>query len=571
MATLVVLSEGKETVFELKEGQNLIGRRPDCQIPIIHPTASGRHAVIYTEGGDFILEDSGSRNGSFVNQQRIAGRVKLIHNDAIRFGDTTARFLDPARARTVTVRSLTSTVTDLQAKKDLGFGHVQFSEEDAATITGEVARAGRFGGLDINPEAKLKAILEISNSLVGTLDLTSLLPKIIDSLFSIFRYADRGCILLKDERTGEMVPRAMRHRRQDEDSTVRLSRAIVGKVLSEKAGILSADASTDAAFSESQSIADLKIRSMMCVPLLRMNGEALGILSIDSQNPLGRFNRDDLDILMTVAGQAALAYENARLVQAYADKQKQDSELAIARNVQRDLLPTELPRVKGYQFYASYDAAQAVGGDMYDCFELPDGKICLSFGDVAGKGVPGALIMSRMSSCVQSTVRHVHDVVQAISAINDHMCDGKSEGRFVTYVLCMVDTRKHEVVLSNAGHPSPIIRRANGTVERFDQGIAGPAIGLIEDYPYVAETRTLEPGDMVVITTDGVEEAMNPEGVPYGTGRVLDLVKSGPAEAEKLGKLLLADVRRHARGHPQSDDITIMTFGRNPPGDENSI
>jgi len=565
MATLVVLSEGKEIAYELKAGQNLIGRLPDCPIPISHPTTSGRHAVIHAEGGDFVLEDSGSRNGTFLNQQRIAGRVKLNHNDAIRFGDTNARFLDPARAQATAGGLSTSTVANLQAKGGLDFGQVHISEEGAATITGEVAGAGRFGGLDVNPEAKLKAILEISNSLVGTLDLASLLPKIIDSLFSIFTYADRGCILLKDGRTGEMVPRAMRHRRKDEDSTVRLSRTIIRKVLSEKAGVLSADAATDAAYSGSQSIADLKIRSMMCVPLLRLDGEPLGVLSIDSQNPLGRFTRDDLDILMTVAGQAALAYENARLVQAYADKQKQDNELEIARKVQRDLMPTELPRIEGYQFYASYDAAQAVGGDMYDCFELPDGKICLSFGDVAGKGVPGALIMSRMSSCVQSTVRHVHDVVEAIRAINDHMCDGKIEGRFVTYILCMLDTRNHEVVLSNAGHASPIIRRANGTVEQFDQELAGPVIGIMEDYPYSAETRKLEPGDMIVITTDGVEEAMNPEGELYGTARVLELVKHGPAEAEKLGKLLLADVRRHAKGHPQSDDITIMTFGRNPP------
>jgi len=517
------------------------------------------------EGGEFVLEDSGSRNGTFVNQQRIDGRVKLNHNDAIRFGDAKARFLDPARAQAAAGGSLLKTVANFQTIGDLAARRVHISEEGAATITGRVAGGGRLGGLDVNPEAKLKAVLEISNSLVGTLDLAALLPKIIDSLFGIFNYADRGCILLRDERTGEMAPCAMRHRRKDEDSTVRLSRTIVGKVLSEKAGILSADASTDGAFSGTQSIADLKIRSMMCVPLLRLDGEVLGVLSIDSQDPRGQFTRDDLDILMTVAGQAALAYENARLVQAYADKQKQDAELEFARIVQRALLPTELPRVEGYQFYASYDAAQAVGGDMYDCFELPDGKICLSFGDVAGKGVSGALIMSRMSSCVQSTVRHVHDVVEAISAINGHMCDGKIEGRFVTYVLCVVDTRNHEVVLSNAGHASPIIRRANGLVERFDQELAGPAIGIVDDYPYEAETRKLEPGDMVVITTDGVEEAMNPESDLYGSDRVLELVKNGPAEAEKLGKLLLADVRRHARGHPQSDDITIMTFGRNPP------
>jgi serine phosphatase RsbU (regulator of sigma subunit) len=169
-----------------------------------------------------------------------------------------------------------------------------------------------------------------------------------------------------------------------------------------------------------------------------------------------------------------------------------------------------------------------------------------------------------MSSCVQSTVRHVHDVVEAMNAINNHMADGKIEGKFVTFILCIVDTQNHEVTLANGGHASPIIRRANGMVEQFDQERSGPAVGVMEDYPFESETRKLEPGDMVVITTDGVEEAMNVAGDLYTTERVLKLVKNGPAEAEKLGKLLLEDVRRHARGRSQSDDITIMTFGRNP-------
>jgi len=564
MATLAVLIEEKRIDHALTEGQNLIGRRPECSIVVSHPTVSGRHAVLHAQGGEYVLEDIGSHNGTFVDQERIEGRVKLSHNTAIRFGDVIARFLDPPAAQAPAGGSGSAAGAEVPAEAAAVRGQVNLHEGAGATITGEVAGAGRFGVLDVNPEAKLKAVLEISNSLAGTLDLAALLPKILDSLFGIFKYADRGCILLKDERTGEMVPHAMRHRRKGEDSTVRLSRTIVGKVLSEKAGILSADASTDEAFSGTQSIADLKIRSMMCVPLLGLDGEALGVLSIDSQNPLGQFTRDDLDILMTVAGQAALTYENARLVQSYADKQKQDAELEIARNVQRNLLPTELPQVEGYQFYASYDAAKAVGGDMYDCFVLPEGKICLSFGDVAGKGVPGALIMSRMSSCVQSTVRHVHDVVEAMRAINDHMCDGKIEGKFVTFILCVVDTRNHEVTLANGGHASPIIRRADGSVEQFDQDIAGPAVGVVEDYPFEAETRKLEPGDMVLITTDGVEEAMNVAGDLYTVERVLELVKNGPAEAEKLGKLLLADVRRHAAGRSQSDDITIMTFGRNP-------
>lgn len=565
MAALVVVIDGQETQHELTEGETLIGRHPDCGIAISQPSVSGRHAKLYWEGGGFALEDIGSRNGTFVNQQRISARVTLHHHDAIRFGDAVARFHDPASQPTAAPGPSSPLLSKaFRGTLDLGAGLVDIDEAGEATITDKVAVSGRFGGLDVNPEAKLKAVLEISNNLAGTVDLAALLPKILDSLFGIFMYADRGCILLKDEQTGQMVPRAMRHRRKDEDSTVRLSRTIVNKVLSEKTGILSADAAMDAAFSGSQSITDINIRSMMCVPLLGLDGEVVGILSIDSQQTLGQFTHDDLDILMTVAGQAALSYETARLVQAYAEKQKQDAELDIAKTVQRALLPTKMPTVEGYQFYASYDSARAVGGDMYDWFELPDGKICLSFGDVAGKGVPGALIMSRMDSCVQSTIRHVHDVVEAICAINDHMCDSEVEGRFVTYILCIVDTRNHEVVLVNAGHMPPLIRRASGVVEQFDEELSGPPICVVDGYPYEAQTRKLGPGDLVVMTTDGVDEAMNPEGELYGGERVREFVKKGPAEAEQLGKLLLEDVRRHARGHPQSDDITIMTFGRNP-------
>ncbi len=565
MATLVVVVEGKEITHELKEGETLIGRHPDCSIAISQLSVSGRHAKIHAEGGAFAVEDVGSRNGTFVNQQRIGGRVPLKHNDALKFGDVCAGFRNPAEQRAADAGPPSPAVAKaLRGTLELGAEQVSIDEAGEATITGRVASAGRFGGLDVNPEAKLKAVLEISSRLAGTVDLAALLPKILDSLFTIFRYADRGCILLKDEQTGEMVPRAMRHRRKDEDSTVRLSRTIVEKVMAEKSGILSADASMDAAFASSQSITDINIRSMMCVPLLGLDGEVVGIVSIDSQNTLGQFSQDDLDILMTVAGQAALSYENARLVQVYAEKQKQDADLDLAKSVQRALLPTELPKVEGYQFYASYDSARAVGGDMYDCFELPEGKICLSFGDVAGKGVPGALIMSRMDSCVQSTIRHVHDVVEAICAINNHMCDSDVEGRFVTYLLVIVDTKNHEVVLANAGHMPPIIRRASGAIEQFDEELSGPPICVVDDYPYEAQTCKLGPGDLILMITDGVDEAMNPEGELYGIERVLEFVKNGPAEAEPMGKLLLEDVRRHARGCPQSDDITIMTFGRNP-------
>ena len=343
---------------------------------------------------------------------------------------------------------------------------------------------------------------------------------------------------------------------------MRLSRAVVSKVLQEKTGVLSADAATDLQFSQSQSIADLKIRSMMCVPMLGLDGDPRGLISIDSQNPLGRFKQDDLDLLMAVAGQAALSFETARLMQAFAEKQQQDNEMAIARDVQRALLPAKLPQVAGYDFFASYDAAYAVGGDYYDSFLLPDDKICFSFGDVAGKGVPGAIIMSRLSSCVQSTLQFSRDVGEAIGAINNHMCHPSLEGRFVTYVLMIIDLKTHTMSFANAGHMLPVLRRAGGSLEEMDPDKVGPPLGVVEDYPYEVDSRILQPGDTVVIVTDGVDEAMNSAGQLYTTERMVEFVRRGPRKAGELGKALLADVRRHAAGHPQSDDITIMAFSR---------
>lgn len=572
MASLIVVDQGKKTPYELKPGPNLIGRHPDCAVEIVQASVSGKHAAIHNENGEFFIEDIGSRNGTFVNKEQIKSRIKLNHNDMIQFGDAVSKFQHPEAATTAPPPAARpATPVPAPLAKSAGtvdgaiFGTVSLNEdsEEEANITGQMENQGRFGVLDTNPEAKLRAVLEISNSLAGEVNLDVLLPKILETLFSIFTYADRGCILLKNEQ-GEMVPKAMKHRREGEDATVRLSRTIINKVLTDKCGVMSADASLDDAFSGSESIADLKIRSMMCVPLLGLNSEPLGVLSIDSQNPLGQFGQEDLEILMTVAGQAALSYENARLMQSYAQKMKQDGELEIAKTVQRALLPTTFPQIEGYEFFASYDAAQAVGGDYFDVFPMPDGKVILSFGDIAGKGVPGALIMSRMSSCVQSTIRHVQELEPAICAINDHMCDSAVEGRFVTYVLAIVDPATHTLRLSNAGHMSPIIHRADGSIELFDEDLVGPPIGVVEDYPYESEEKELRPGDLVVLFTDGVDEAMNYEDELYGEERLLEFVKNGPRKAEDLGKALFKDVRRHANGRPQNDDITIMTFGRNP-------
>ena len=212
----------------------------------------------------------------------------------------------------------------------------------------------------------------------------------------------------------------MKHRRADADESVKLSKTILKAVMESKETILSADASSDAKFNASESISSLAIRSMICSPLIGLNGDVLGVINIDTMNPLAQFKNEDAQLLAAVAVPAALAYEGARLLLSYVEKQKQDNEMNIASAVQLALLPEQMPEVDGYSFFAMYESAQAVGGDYYDVFPLTNGKIAIAFGDVAGKGVPAALIMSRIATVVRSVVDFVDDVTQARPPLSSH-------------------------------------------------------------------------------------------------------------------------------------------------------
>ncbi len=563
MARLILLQEGEATTFDLTEEETIIGRHPECTFQINSNMVSRKHARVVMDSGKYLVEDMGSGNGTFVNGKKIDEPTLLNHEDRIKLGPILLRFessVSPGQ-RVVPLRPSPARTPAPMADGPTLFNLEMDDDDKSSTMT---SKATGFGQLDVQPEAKLKGVLEISKALAGSGDLDSLLPKILDTLFKIFPHADRGCVLLKDDTTDKMIPRAMKHRRASDDDTVKLSRTILKTVLEQKTGILSFDASNDSRFQASESIANLTIRSMMCVPMLSVAGEPMGVINIDTQNAFNQFRPDDLDLLMAVAGQAAMSYEQAKLLITALEKQKQDKEMDIARGVQLAMLPTELPKVDGWEFFASYDTAQAVGGDYYDAFLLEDGaKVCLAFGDVAGKGVPASLVMSRIATVVTNVMTFVDDVREAVNRINDQMCARAIEGRFVTFVLCVIELKTGEMTIAIAGHMPIMIRKTDGTIIEFGEEVVGVPIGVLDGFPYDVTTRIIEPGESCVIYTDGVSEAMNPASDLYGVERLRELMKASVGgQADALGKVILNDVRKFANGRPQNDDITIMVFGR---------
>ena len=548
MARIVLLKDGQSFPYELSRFPARLGRHPDCDVQVDSNMVSRFHAQLVNVDNKIMLEDLSSGNGSFLNGRELEKNkpLALRHNDRIKLGPIKFRYEDDSNDRS----------------SELGMTMGVDLNDGASSIIMGSASARGFGVFEVRPEDKLRGILKINQNLAGLIEVSSIAPKILDTLFEIFPQADRGAILMKDSVHKRFVPIAQKRRAASEDESVRLSRTVLDRVINDKAGILSADAASDSRFSASESISSLTIHSMMCVPMLDMEGEPFGVISLDTQNPMKRFTEEDLELLLAVANQSAHSYENVRLLQSHLDKQKQDKEMNIARGVQKALLPDKLPDAEGYRFFASYDAAQAVGGDYFDCFLIGPRKVCVSFGDVAGKGVPGALIMSRMASVVQSTMSFTDDVRIAIQRINSHMCHNMVEGRFVTYILGVIDLEKNRITMANAGHMSPMIRKVNGEVEEFNHETIGIPVGIINGYPYEVVERKIAVGDMFVLVTDGVDEAMDPDGNLYTKERVHEFVANGSPDPEVLGRALLADVRVHANGREQNDDITIMTFGR---------
>src|SRR5262249_165622 len=262
----------------------------------------------------------------------------------------------------------------------------------------EVSSSSRGVSISASPEVKLRAMIEIMQSLGGqALSLDEVLPRVLKSLFQIFVQADRGFGVIQPP-DGKLIPRWVRLRRDDANDTLRISRTIIRHVMDSKEAILSADAATDERFEMSQSIADFRIRSMMCAPLLDSEGRAFGALQIDTLDQRQRFTKDDLELLVSTASQAALAIQQAQLHEQALRQKELERDLQLATQVQHGFLPDHRPELAGYDFFDYYQPASQVGGDYFDYIELPDGRVGVVVADVVGHGVAAALLMAKLSA-----------------------------------------------------------------------------------------------------------------------------------------------------------------------------
>ncbi|HVS34697.1 MAG TPA: SpoIIE family protein phosphatase [Gemmataceae bacterium] len=550
MAHLVLVSGGEPGLrLPLDRDKTVLGRDADCHIVITQvmvrrgggsapvPSISRWHAMISREDGKYCIEDGDgkgkeSRKGTFVNDRKtpFPGRVQLHDGDRIRICDFVCTFHQPP--------------------------------DSSFSVEHSIDRSSSVQYLQAQPADRLRVILEISNSLSHTLEIDSLLPRLIDSLLELFPQADRGFIILRDETTGQLIPHVSRTRQAGDHPGAPFSHAVVQQCLDSVQAILGNDLPKQ--FPGSESIRALPMRSLlMCAPLWAQDGQALGVIQLDGDGPKKKFSPEDLNLLLGVASQASIALSNARLHRQALLHQARVRELELAGKVQLAMLP-RLPDIPGYDFYAYYKSAQEVGGDYYDFIPLPQQRLAVLLGDVAGKGVPAALVRVQFSVEARACLLTEPEPAAAVSKLNALLSKAALADRFVTLALAVLDHGSHTIALVNAGHPSPLLlRRAAGTVEEaVPLEVAGPPIGIDDGHAYNSCQVSLEPGDGLILFSDGVTDAQDAQGRAFRPKGIRTVLQDGPWSAPKTGERLIEAVQRHGSGRPQTDDIAVVCFSR---------
>jgi sigma-B regulation protein RsbU (phosphoserine phosphatase) len=295
------------------------------------------------------------------------------------------------------------------------------------------------------------------------------------------------------------------------------------------------------------------------IPLHTQN-EVRGMLCLGDRLRGGAYSMADLEFIYSLGNLAIISLENTRLFYEAVEKQKMENELNIAREIQKGLLPRSLPVIKGLDVAALNISSKQVGGDYYDVIALENGNYAIAIGDVSGKGTPASLLMANVQATIRTLVHFNLPLSEMTMRVNHLICENTGNDKFITFFWGIFDPRTKLFRYVNAGHNHPFVVRSTGSIERLKEG--GIILGVMKAAaPYHEGSVQLSSGDVVVMFTDGISEAMNKEGVDYTEERVEQFLRNvAPSSAQGILENLQNEIARYTSGAPQSDDITLVVM-----------
>ena len=524
-------------IVPVSKSQFEIGRRETNDLRLAGSEVSRDHAEIAVDNNRFVLRDRNSRYGTYVNGEQVTERA-LAHGDRIRLGRTGGAemvFL-LAESQAPVDRATTTAVGDLR---------------------------------------QIAALLEGLRALGSGRVLDDVLALVMDSAIDVSG-AERGFIMLAGE-SDELEFKMARGRGHTTLSGVSFatSRKIPEEVFRTGEPRIVADLLDGELASMHMHTVALGVRNVLCVPLRLVRyvdkaeaaiGEErrIGVLYLDSKEKGSLLSSSTRAALETLATEAAVAIENARLYRETMEKARMEQEMRIAAEIQQALLPKSGRVGTYFRAAAASLPCRSIGGDFYDYVDMPGGSLGFALGDVAGKGPPAALLSAMMQGIFAAQAATSDGPSQTIARVNLALYRRGIESRFVTLMYGVLGHDGH-LIYCNAGHNPPLVVSSGGNsaVRRLDRG--GPIVGLFEGATYEDETVRLVPGDWLIVFSDGVSEALSAAGDEYGEGRIISFVQDNTSlDPPKLLEALFADVREFAKGAAQSDDITALVLRYGP-------
>lgn len=562
MAELVVRYPDRTAEhFPLNRLRITIGRSARNDLCIPDPFASRVHAEVRNEGDEFYLQDLGSANGTLYNGTIVNAAIPLTRGGRIQIGETEILFNDgpyPLSSGSTMITEQSTSVPEATIAQ---------SSADRTTsglfqqIEGALSRSHDSAAVEkVEQKTDLLALIsKVGVALLASVTLNETLEQIVTLVFESVP-ADRCMIMMRDQDNPELKVAVARLRdRQGDVGEIRISRSVIDEVVNNGKSVLTSDAQADPRFMGGTVVLQ-GVRSVLAVPL-GVGENVFGIIYADSPIAEGRFTEDHLKVLTTLASVAAIRVENARLTEEQFERERLERELQVASEIQQRFQPASAPQVPGYELQGISFPCYEIGGDYYDFIHRSNGNLVVALGDVSGKGTAAALLMSSLHAAVHAQFDTHGSLAETISSINRYLVESIPANRFVTLFYADLNPKTGELAFLNAGHNPPLIVHANGTMEQLAAG--GLPLGIMADADFREGRTTLNAGDVLVIYSDGVSEAVSPTGDEFGPTRLYEAVaRNLDASAAGIRDRIESALTKFAQGTPAADDITLVIVKR---------
>ncbi len=540
--------------FSIELGPHAVtlGRAADNAVPLGDPFCSSRHAVIRPTGDGFVVEDAGSKNGTYLNGRRLEAPTALRTGDEIRVGGVRIVFDRPLSVA-VEMTDESASVTRVNTVVPI---------QDLLRRPGLPTGAGTPGPDGSQDDREIAAVLgEVSQALLLHRPLDELLDHIM-GLISVHVSMDRGVLMLVEGEPPRLQIKSVRINSPSlQAEKIQVSRGIVAMAYEQRLSVMTTDAAADPRFMARESIVAAGIRSALCVPLWN-NKAVIGVLYADRLSLARAFTEKDLRLLTLLANLAAVKIENAVLAEDTVKKERMERELALAAKIQKDLLPRQTPSLPGLDIAGRNVPCLEVGGDYYDYIPLGQDRIGIAIADVSGKGVSASLLMASLRAALHSELRPDHDLAVMGAKLSDFVLKSSPINDFITFFWGELEIGTGRLRYINAGHPAPIICGPGRPPRQLDG--TGLALGMLPGATYDVGEATLAAGETWILYTDGITESRRADSEEYGPERLAELSCPSEGCAAAVIDRVFDGLEAFSGTKAGADDRTLVVIKRLP-------